>query len=292
MNLSRNRNSSNSEVTPPIKWAGGKRSLVSSLSSLFPEEIGPGRCPSYIEPFLGGAAMFFHLNPTSAILADVNADLINMYEQIKNHPNDLMDKLDEFDDLPYDKESYLSVRSDTPDQPLDQAARFILLNRWGFNGLYRVNRRGDFNVPFGRTTSGSRPQLYERDNILGVSRRLQNATLRVASFEETLASADAGDFVYLDPPYHPISATSSFTSYSKDSFSLKDQTRLRDSVLELDRRTKGTARIMLSNSVAPAMVELYERQGNLRLHTVVARRSISRKASTRGAQAELVVTNY
>ncbi len=277
---------------PLVKWAGGKRSIIPQLQNLMPQDVRPGFQGRLIEPFVGGAAVFFYLRPKEAVLADLNEDLINMYVQVRDNLRELLALLDEMGSRPYLKETYLEVRAAEPDDPIERAARFIFLNRWGWNGLYRVNKKGKFNVPFGATSSGEPPALYNSENMAAASELLKRAELVVAPFQETLSRAEAGDFVYLDPPYHPLSATSSFTSYTKGAFGIEQQAQLRNSILETEARTGGEARIMLSNSVAPDLVDLYERQNNLRLHTVVAFRAISAKATSRGGQPELVVTNY
>jgi len=277
---------------PLIKWAGGKRGIIPQLQELMPDDVHPDYQGRLVEPFLGGAAVFFYLKPKEAILADMNEDLVNLYVQVRDRLSDLQDILDEMGSRPYQKETYYEVRASEPEDLVERAARFIFLNRWGWNGLYRVNKKGKFNVPFGATSNGEAPNLYNPENIKAASELLKRADLRVAPFEDTMKDATDGDFVYLDPPYHPLSATSAFTSYTKLDFSLDDQARLRDAILEVEKRTKGKARIMLSNSVAPDLVELYERKNNLRLHTVLAFRAISAKASSRGGQPELVVTNY
>lgn len=277
---------------PLIKWAGGKRGIIPQLQDLMPDDVHPDFSGRFIEPFVGGAAMFFYLKPKEAILADMNEELINLYTQVSERPKDFMTVLDEMGSCEYCKETYYEVRASQPTDDVERAARTVFLNRWGWNGLYRVNKKGGFNVPFGATSNGQKPMLYNADNVMAVSELMKRADLRVASYEDTLKEAADGDFVFMDPPYHPLSVTSSFTSYTKLDFTLEDQAKLCDSILEVEERTDGKARMMLSNSVAPDLIELYERKNNLRLHTVVAFRAISAKKSSRGGQAELVVTNY
>lgn len=279
-------------VSPLVKWAGGKRGIIPQLQELMPEDVRPGYSGRLVEPFLGGAAMFFYLQPAQAILSDTNEDLINLYVQVRDRLGDLCSLLNDMGNLPYQKETYYEIRSSEPDDLVERAARFIFLNRWGWNGLYRVNKKGKFNVPFGATSSGCAPKLYNLENMKAASLLLQNAELRVAPFEETMNTAEEGDFLYLDPPYHPISSTSAFTSYTKANFSLDDQIRLRDAIVHVDERTQGKVRIMLSNSVAPEMVELYGHSERLNRHEVMAFRAISAKTASRGGQSELVVTNY
>lgn len=277
---------------PLVKWAGGKRSLIPQLQELMPDGVSPNFAGRLVEPFAGGLAMFFYLRPKEALLADLNEELINFYIQVRDNPQGLMGILDELSSRPYEADVYYEIRASEPYDLTERAARLLYLNKYGFNGLYRVNKKGKFNVPFGRNTSGNRPDLYSTENIKMASELLKRAEIVVLPFEETLLRVETNDFMYADPPYHPISATSAFTSYTKLDFSLEDQKRLRDSLLEVEERTGGGARLMLSNSVAPDLVELYERQNNLRIHTVVAFRAISAKASSRGGTPELVITNY
>ena len=290
--MANGRNGNGEYPYPLIKWAGGKRGIIPQLQELMPEDVRPDYKGRLVEPFLGGAAVFFYLKPKEAILSDMNEDLINLYTQVRDRLNDVQNVLDEMGSRPYCKETYYEVRADEPTDDVERAARFVFLNRWGWNGLYRVNKKGKFNVPFGATSSGEAPNLYNADNLKAASELLKRAELVVAPFEESVKRVEDGDFLYLDPPYHPLSVTSAFTSYTKLAFALDDQARLCDAILEVEERTKGKARIMLSNSVAPDLVELYERRNNLRLHTVLAFRAISAKASSRGGQPELVVTNY
>lgn len=277
---------------PLVKWAGGKRSILPQLQALMPANVHPGFDGRLVEPFVGGAAMFLYLQPREALLADLNEDLVGLYLAVRDECDSLKDALDALDALPYTAEAYYAVRASEPESRVERAARLVFLNKWGWNGLYRVNRQGKFNVPFGRTSSGQRPILYDRDNLAAVSRLLQRAEIIVAPFEQTLERVRPGDFVYMDPPYHPVSPTSGFTSYTQSSFSLDDQARLRDAVIQAHVRTGGRAMLMLSNSTAPELVSLYAGRPELTLNTVAAYRAISAKPSSRGGTAELVVTNW
>lgn len=255
-------------------------------------EIRPGFEGRLVEPFVGGAAMFFYLQPREALLADLNEDLVGLYLAVRDRLCDLRAALDELGARTYCAESYYEVRENEPTELVERAARLVFLNKWGWNGLYRVNKKGKFNVPFGRTSSGQKPVLYEPNNLAAASELLQRAEIAVMPFEQTLSRVAPGDFVYMDPPYHPISSTSAFTSYTHLDFDLSDQERLRDTILETDARTQGRARLMLSNSVAPELVELYENHPRLWLSNVSAFRAISAKTSSRGSAQELVATNW
>ncbi len=279
-------------AAPIVKWAGGKRGIIPQLQELMPADVRPGFQGRLVEPFVGGGAMFLYLQPREALLADLNEDLISLYQAVRDCLEDLIARLDELDALPYKAESYYAVRAWEPESVVERAARLVFLNRWGWNGLYRVNKRGKFNVPFGRTSNGEKPVLYDESNLRLISRLLQSTELAVAPFEETLSRVRPGDFVYLDPPYQPVTRTSSFTAYTKSDFTLEDQERLCDAIVATHERTNGRARLMLSNSTAPEVVRLYEGLPGMRVHTVVARRSISARAESRGVVEELVVTNY
>lgn len=255
-----------------------------------PPDVGVCFDGRLVEPFVGGAAMFLFLEPKEAVLADVNEELINLYKAVRGSLPDLRTELDRLHELPHTAEAYYEVRSWEPTESIQRAARTVYLNRNGFNGLYRVNRHGHFNVPFGRYRS--KPRLYNAENIEAVSALLQRAELVVAPFEDVMRRLRPGDFAYLDPPYYPVSATSSFTSYTSLDFDLGDQRRLRDAILQAHERTEGKARIMLSNSTAPDLVALYENQPELHITMVSAMRALSAKASGRGAIEEIVVRNY
>ena len=277
---------------PLVKWVGGKRNLLPQLEQLMPDDVAPDFKGRLVEPFAGGLAVFFHLRPEEAILSDLNGELVNFYLQVRDNADDLLPLLDALARRPYTPEVYYEVRSSKPTSRLERAARFLYLNKYGFNGLYRENSRGEFNVSFGRSAGGKAPTLYDQDNIMAATRLLQRAELLTSPFERTLKRVNAGDFVFLDPPYEPISPTSAFTGYTKAGFSLKDQVRLRDAILRIHRRTGGEAHVMMSNSVAPRLLELYAGRPELCISRVNAQRAVSAKASSRGGVPEVVVTNY
>lgn len=264
--------------TPFVKWAGGKRQLLSAFRDLFPSSFG-----RYFEPFIGGGAVFLDLRPRRATLSDLNPELMNCWVTARDNPVALMRLLDAH---VYEQDYYYGVRSLRPEDldPAERAARFIYLNKSCYNGLYRVNRKGQFNVPFGRYARP--PQLYGRENIHRVSRLLKGVKLLCASFELAVASAKRGDFVYVDPPYQPLSKTAYFTSYTDGSFTKDDQKRLADVTRDLDRRG---CLVAVSNSNTPYIRRLYS---GFRKEKVLANRAINSKASGRGKITELLITNY
>jgi len=275
------------DATPFLKWVGGKGKLRHALSALMPAGVELMR---HVEPFMGGGAMFFARAPERALLCDINPDLVRTYETVRDHAGELVRELSKLAKQ-HDKDSYYAVRDRFNQRPprlshkleVERAAMFIYLNKTCFNGLYRVNRKGEFNVPMGAYKN---PGILDADNLFAASARLARADIRCASFETLLSEARPGDFVYMDPPYEPVSRTANFTSYAQDGFSQADQTRLRDVFRELDRRG---AKLMLSNSDVPFIRELYR---GFRIDTVMAPRAVSCDASTRGPVQEVVVRNY
>lgn len=269
-----------SAAGPFLKWAGGKTQLLAQFAPLFP---APGSYARYVEPFLGGGAVFFAMRPPVAVLADVNAEIVDCYEAVRSCPEDVIRALDKHE---YTSDHYYRVRADKPKGLAARAARTIYLNKTGYNGLYRVNRSGGFNVPMGRYTNpGFRsPTLFATLRACSVA--LASAKLVPGDFERMLGDAGVGDFVYLDPPYVPVSETSDFTSYVPGGFGWADQERLAAACVALSGRG---ARFMLSNSDTPAVRALYDR---FRVDTVRAARSINSKGSGRGQVGEVVVRNY
>ena len=271
---------------PFLKWVGGKRQVLDQYKLLFPNEY-----ENYYEPFLGGGAVFYHLLPNNAYLNDINKKLINTYRFVKKSIDDLVDLLRVIEmeylnlDIEHRKEYYYNKRDifNSNIRGVEQAALFIFLNRTGFNGMYRENSKGMFNIPQGRYKN---PKILDEENLRNVSESLQNVTLTSIGFTEALKSAEKGDFVYLDPPYYPLTQTSSFTSYSKDDFTEKDQMDLRNVYVELNARG---CKIMLSNSSADFIKELYS---DFKQIEIKAKRSINSKAKKRGMIKELAIINY
>jgi DNA adenine methylase len=232
---------------PFLKWAGGKRSLAPRVVEMLPDSYR-----RYVEPFLGAGAVFFaareRRRSLQSVLSDLNAELIAAFEVVRDRPGPLIAALRVLEQgyLAGDREGrrafYYDVRATEPGPPVERAARTIFLNRTGYNGLYRVNSRGRFNVPHGRY---ARPVICDEAVLRAASAALQGAVLLHADFGAVCRGAGAGDFVYLDPPYQPLSATSRFTSYTSNGFGPDDQRRLRDEFESLTRR--GVAAV-LSNS--------------------------------------------
>jgi len=261
---------------PFVKWAGGKRQLLSEILHHVPERFG-----TYHEPFVGGGAVFFALpQGTVARLSDSNERLVRAYRGVKFHVEDVIAKLKEFKQ---DKDTYLVQRDRNidADSDADVAAWFIYLNKMGYNGLYRVNSQNLFNVPLGERTS--RINICDPDNLRACARALAKATIVHQDFQHALRLVKRGDLVYLDPPYIPVSATSYFTSYTVDGFTNDDQIRLRDAALAL--KTKG-AHVIVSNSSAAAA--LY--QDGFKIIKVFAARNVNSKGDRRGKIAELLIT--
>ncbi len=259
---------------PFLKWAGGKRQLLRHLRSRVPKH------GTYHEPFIGGGALFFDMAPESAVLADFNHRLVRTYRSIRDNPESVIDRLAEY---PNEKQFFLRMRERDIDAECDEelAAWMIYLNRTGFNGLYRVNQKNGFNVPFGRYKN---PKICDADNIRACAKRLVNVELLHSDFRTVEDRAKPGDFVYFDPPYVPASNTASFTAYTKKGFDLQDQAELRDLARRL--KSKGVS-VLLSNSSVPEVHALYA-DGFERIE-VFANRAINSNAAKRGKVAEALI---
>lgn len=269
---------------PFVKWVWGKRQLIKQFEKLFPTEFN-----NYFEPFLWGGAVFFNLQKKKSFLSDVNSELINLYQVIKTKPKDLISFLEK---QKVSKERFLEIRSWDREEnwqasfsDVERAARFIYLNRTCFNGLYRVNSKWEFNVPFGKY---SNPDIIQRENILNASKLLNKtkAEIKLQSFEKVVEKAKAWDFVYFDPPYDVLSDTANFASYNESGFGRNMQTKLRDVFVELD---KLWVKVMLSNHNTPFIRKLYKWY---RFEIVKARRNVNSKGNSRGEVEEIVVMNY
>jgi DNA adenine methylase len=263
-------------ATPFLKWAGGKTALLPELLKHVPP-----RLRRYHEPFVGGGALFFATAPRRAVLSDSNGELIHCWQQVRD---DVYGVLDALVDHVYERGHFERVRALDPLRlsPAARAARFIYLNKTCFNGLWRVNRAGRFNVPFGRYRN---PAFHDPALLLRASRALRGVEILGASFEVALQRTSPGDFVYLDPPYDPVSETASFTSYTPDAFGWEDQKRLAAACTALDRRG---IRFLLSNSATPRIQKLYR---GFEHRVVRAPRHISCKGDGRGRVDELLVFN-
>ena len=267
--------------SPFLKWAGGKARLITQFAPYFPESFN-----RYHEPFLGGGAVFFHLQPEQASLSDLNGRLVECYRVIRDEPAALMAKLDEHrrrHNHQYFYEARTRFNQARGMTAVDRAALFIYLNKTCFNGLYRENSRGEFNVPVGSYTD---PAVYDESLILSVSQSLKGVEIHNEGFEGVLSRAQSGDLVYFDPPYVPVSATSSFTSYTGAGFDTSLQERLARVFDELSRRG---AYVMLSNSDAPLVRDLY---AGWRVVEIRASRSINSRGTGRGDVGEVLVCSW
>jgi DNA adenine methylase len=260
---------------PFVKWAGGKRQLLRELLKHVPPSYG-----RYFEPFLGGGALFFALRPAVAILADVNERLIRTYTGVRDDVDRVVELLRTY---PHEEKLFYRMRKIEIDlrSNAEVAAWFLYLNKTGFNGLYRVNRKNRFNVPFGRYEN---PKICDARTLRACSAALSKAVLAVEDFERIARRAKRGDFVYFDPPYAALSQTSSFTSYTSSGFGIDEQTRLRDVARALKKRG---VHLLLSNSSAPSIRALYSK--GFEVLEVSATRRVNSKASGRGAVTELII---
>jgi DNA adenine methylase len=259
---------------PFLKWAGGKRQLLAHLRKFVPPKFD-----RYFEPFLGGGALFFDLQPKKSVLSDVNPELVDCYLAVRDQVDDVIRALSEHR---HDAKHFYQVRSTDPAtlQLPERAARTIFLNKTGFNGLYRVNRAGEFNVPFGRY---AKPKICDTDNLRACSKALAGAQIAVRDFAEAVIGARPGDFVYFDPPYVPVSRTATFTAYAAGGFGADAQVRLSELFGQLSARKVS---VLLSNSDVPAIRRLYARH---RIEIVKASRAINSNAARRGPVSEVVV---
>lgn len=265
---------------PFVKWAGGKRQLLDVLSAAAPDSFS-----RYYEPFIGGGAFLFSQLPDSATISDANPELINCYQVVRDDVEALIRSLrthkNEEEHFYYVRAKNLSEMS-----PVQRASRFIFLNKTCFNGLYRENLKGQFNAPFGRYEN---PKIVDTENLRAISEYLQTDDIEIhcSGYQSVLNKAQAGDFVYLDPPYVPMTKTASFASYVKGGFSLNDQAELAKMFAEL---TKKRVLVMLSNSNTPVIHDLYK---GFNIKTIHATRSINCKGGKRGKEAnEVLVTNF
>jgi DNA adenine methylase len=267
------------QASPFIKWAGGKRSIIDELVNRLPETFN-----SYWEPFVGGGALFFELNNrlASAKLSDTNLELVIAYNTIKKDPESLIAKLEEHARKHNEKYYYRIREKQTLQDPIEVAARFLYLNKTCYNGLYRVNKSGQFNVPIGSYTN---PEIVQRANINLCHAALQQATIEYREFDSI--QPERGDFVYCDPPYHPTN-NGSFTKYTKNDFTERDQQRLCDFAAKLHRNG---VNVMISNSDTPLIRDLYS-VAPWHIVVVQAPRLVNCKSEGRGAVNELIITNY
>lgn len=272
------------KLLPVVKWVGGKRQLLPDIEPLMPR-----RYNRYCEPFFGGGAVLFHLQPCRSIIGDLNGELMNMYEVIRDNVEELivclgthintLDHFYEVRNMDRDKEYFSNMSK------VERAARLIFLNRTCFNGLFRVNRMGEFNSPYGHYAN---PNIVNADNLRAVHTffRRHPMTFIKGDFSIALSMLKKGDFVYLDPPYDPVSDTADFTGYNAAGFNKKDQIRLKE---ELDILDKKGVKFMVSNSATDFILDLYQ---GYRQTIVKARRNINANGAKRGAVDEVVIRNY
>ncbi|HEY9632780.1 MAG TPA: DNA adenine methylase [Coleofasciculaceae cyanobacterium] len=281
-------------LPPFLKWAGGKSKLIQQYQDYFPKQ----GFKTYYEPFLGGGSIFFYLQPNSAILTDINQELIETYCCVRDNIEDLILLLEKHQikhnsDKSETHNYYYSVRESTCNTPLERAARLIYLNKTCFNGLYRVNSKGKFNVPVGKYKN---PKICNHDLLRSASVALKAAQIEVRLFEYIVDYAKTcDDFVYFDPPYYPVSQTSYFTAYSSDSFNEDNHRKLRDVFAQLASRG---VKVMLSNSDCPFIRQLYSDTEvfsceNLpKMYEISASRVINSDIKKRGKITELLITSY
>ncbi len=266
---------------PIVKWAGGKGKLLSELWMNRPPKFD-----AYFEPFMGGGAFFFDLfrrgQLSRCTISDANEELIDLYLTVRDKVEEVISELTSGKYV-NNKEVYYGIRAEEPTDSVLRAARFIYMNRTCYNGLYRVNAAGKFNVPFGRYAN---PKITDVENLRAVSDALKTAEIITGDFEVVVASAKAGDFVYFDPPYAPLSNTASFTTYTRAGFGFEEQKRLARIFAELDKRG---CYVLESNSATAEMRDLYREQ---HVVEVFAARAISSDPSTRGKIPELLIRNY
>ncbi len=266
---------------PIVKWVGGKRQLIFDLLMNMPESYN-----RYFEPFIGGGALFFWLKPTNAYISDINEELVNLYCVVRDNVYELIKDLSRHENS---KEYFLKIRNIDRTEKyqefsnIEKASRFIYLNRTCFNGMYRVNSKGEFNVPYGYY---KKPRIIDENNLVNCSELLKNTEIKCSDFSEILTKVQKGDFVYFDPPYVPLNDTSSFTSYTKYGFDIDMQFKLRDVCDELDSMG---IKFLLSNSDTQIVNELYS---NYKINKVFASRLINANADGRGKITEVLVRNY
>lgn len=277
-------------VTPKpfVKWAGGKRQLIPILNQNLPESFG-----TYYEPFLGGGALLFHIltdkNGQKCSISDLNSDLVLAYTTIRDRIDALITSLKNHEKN-YQKDSesyYYSIRESNPRSEIEKTSRLIFLNRTCFNGLYRVNSKGKFNVPLGKY---SNPNIVNEENIRAVSHILQSSrtAIKCRDFEAVLRDAKKGDLIYFDPPYQPVSATSNFTSYTTKDFTYDDLTRLAELCLKLDSRG---CNVLLSNSDSQEVADIFAKNP-WKITKIAANRSINSNSKKRTGHFELLIKNY
>ena len=273
---------------PFVKWAGGKRQLIPQIEKHLPEKFS-----SYFEPFLGGGALLFHLlsenKNLKGYVSDLNSDLVLAYVTIRDNLNGLLKSLQKHSDNYFSdsKSYYYSVRETNPKSQIEKVSRLLFMNRTCFNGLYRVNSKGKFNVPLGRY---SNPNIVQEENLRSVNQFLNHnkIIIRCQDFSSTVEKAKRGDFVYFDPPYQPVSKTANFTSYTNGNFGLNDLKRLAKVSNQL---TKKGVNVLLSNSSSKQVRELFSSK-DWEIFEIEANRAINSDSNKRTGHSELLIKNY
>jgi DNA adenine methylase len=272
-------------IQPVLKWAGGKSQLLAELGKYFPMKY-----KRYFEPFIGGGAVFFHIAPRNGIISDANVELVNTYKVIAEHPSDLLKVLRRMQQLGLTDDLFYRIRDEDPEElsSTERAARMIFLNKTCYNGLYRVNREGKFNVPFGKYEK--MPKLFDESNILGAGELLRSTKIEQGYYNFVLRQYNAGegDFVYLDPPYAVDENANGFTSYTKELFNWAEQERL---AKEFSRLVESGCHVMLSNSDTPEIRKLYAGEAKA-IITVKADRMINSNGKKRTGFTELIILGY
>ena len=276
------------DINPVVKWAGGKRQLLDELKNYMPKKY-----KTYYEPFIGGGALFFSIQPKNAVINDSNSELSNLYRTIRTKkPFKMLISTLDFHESNHSEEYYYNLRNIDKNQEeynkltrYEKSARTLYMNKACFNGLYRVNSKGEFNVPFNGKEA---VKTYDLDNLNAMHEYLFNNKIKICSkdYEKVVASAKKGDFVYFDPPYDVLEDKQSFTSYTKNDFGKKEQERL---CKVFKRLSKRGVKVMLSNSNTEFIRELYK---DFNIHIVKARRNINSKGNNRGEVEEVIITNY
>ena len=277
-------------MLPFLRWAGGKRKLAEMISDCFPEIFWQSNNKFY-EPFVGGGALMLHLGEANSIkfvpgsrivINDMNPDLICTYKCIRDNLQELIFELNQLT-KDFSKERYLEIRSQHSLEGVPRAARFIYLNKTGFNGLWRVNSKGLYNVPWGQLKN---PAVFDSENLLQVANRLHAAKITNLNFSEAVASAVEGDVAYFDPPYIPLSDSSSFSQYAKADFGIREQIQLAETIALLKSKS---VYVILSNSDTEQSRQIFEK--HLNLYQIDAARAIAAKASSRGSVKEIIGTS-
>lgn len=273
-----NERQADTRAVPLVKWCGGKRQLLPELLKRVPKSFGV-----YHEPFLGGGAMFFALRPAKAALSDANPELVIAYRAVRGKVKQVIKLLLELQ-AKHSKGQYLRIRKQKwwLLDSVEVAARLIYLNKTCFNGIFRLNRKGEFNVPMGRYPKTH--VICDDDNLRACSRALQGVSIEHLDFRQAIAKAERGDFIYADPPYVPVSSTANFTSYTDKGFGLGDQRDLVELARQLKRRG---VKVLLSNAGTEAVRDLYQ---GFSIDVVEARRSVNCDGGARGKVMEFLIT--